>query len=188
MKLLVIACSLNPDSRSAVLADAAAAALRTHAEVEVDEIDLREHDLPLSDSGAAYAAPAVSALSARIAAADAVLLAVPIYNYGVNAAAKNLIELTGRAWTGKAVGFLCAAGGRGSYMSVLPLANALMLDFRCLILPRFVYATGEDFEEAEGHPTLAPPVAERVQRLAEETARLVRGLHAVDEAEVAATR
>ncbi len=72
---------------------------------------------------------------------------MPIYNYDVNAAAKNLIELTGRAWTNKVVAFLCAAGGQGSYMSVMPLANSLMLDFRCVIVPRFVYATGEHFDD-----------------------------------------
>jgi FMN reductase len=30
-------------------------------------------------------------------------------------------------------------------MSLMPFANSLMLDFRCLILPRFVYATGNAF-------------------------------------------
>ena len=42
-------------------------------------------------------------------AADAILLAVPIYNYDVNAAAKNLVEHTGSAWENKIVGFLAAA-------------------------------------------------------------------------------
>ena len=28
----------------------------------------------------------------------------------------------------------------------MSLANSLMLDFRCLILPRFVFATGKAFE------------------------------------------
>ena len=46
--------------------------------------------------------------------------------------------MAGRAFTGKPVGFVCAAGGRSSYMAVLGLANSLMLDFRCLIVPRFV--------------------------------------------------
>jgi hypothetical protein len=30
-------------------------------------------------------------------------------------------------------------------MSVMAIANSLMLDFRCIVLPRFVYATGSDF-------------------------------------------
>ena len=40
----------------------------------------------------------------------------------------------------------CAAGGGGSYMSVMPFANSLMLDFRCLVVPRFVYTTGAAFD------------------------------------------
>ncbi len=175
VNILILACSLNPDSRSALLADAAAAALRDRlAEVEV--VDLREVELPLCDGGSAYAAPAVGELAAKISAADAVLLAVPIYNYDVNAAAKNLIELTGRAWTNQVVGFLCAAGGKSSYMSVMPVANSLMLDFRCLILPRFVYATGDDFDG----DALREPIQQRVDQLAEDTHRLALALQTSD--------
>ena len=72
--------------------------------------------------------------------ADAILLAVPIYNYDVNSAAKNLVEMTGDAWNEKVVGFVCTAGGHGGFMSVMPFANSLMLDFRCVIIPRFVYS------------------------------------------------
>ncbi|SVE00971.1 uncharacterized protein METZ01_LOCUS453825, partial [marine metagenome] len=59
--------------------------------------------------------------------------------------AKNIVELTGTAWSDKPVGFLCTAGGRSSYMSPIGLANSLMLDFRSLIIPRFVYAVKDDF-------------------------------------------
>ena len=61
----------------------------------------------------------------------------------MNAVAKNLVELTGRNWADTVVGFLCSAGGKGSYMAPMGLANSLMLDFHCLILPRFVYAEEE---------------------------------------------
>jgi len=74
------------------------------------------------------------------------LLAGPIYNYDFSAAAKNFVELTGAdCWSGKVVGFLAAAGGGASYLSVLSLANSLMVDFRCVIIPRFVYADGGAF-------------------------------------------
>lgn len=179
MKVLIFACSLNPASRSAVLAEAAERALAADG-CSTEVVDLREVELPLCDGGSAYAAPAVGDLSGKIAEADAVLLAVPIYNYDANAAAKNLIELTGRAWTGKVVGFLCAAGGRGSFMSVMPLANSLMLDFRCLILPRFVYATGDDFEEGADGETLAGPIGERVGELAGQVRRVAGALKQAD--------
>ena len=45
------------------------------------------------------------------------------------------------------MGFICAAGGKGSYMSPMSFMNSLMLDFRCIIIPRFVYADGDSFDE-----------------------------------------
>jgi len=172
MRILVVFCSLNPDSRSAVLAEQAVAALRG-AGTEVEALDLRTLDLPFCDAGAAYGHPDTHRVQQAVGAADAILLAVPIYNYDVNAAAKNLIELTGKAWSGKAVAFLCAAGGRGSFMSVMPLANSLMLDFRCLILPRFVYVTGQDFDE-EGNAST--DVTRRVDELCVELTQLTTAL------------
>jgi len=174
MRILVVSCSLNADSRSAVLAEYAAAHLR-EAGVEVEALDLRALDLPFCDAGPAYGHADTHRVQRAVAAADAILLAVPIYNYDVNAAAKNLVELTGKAWSGKVVGFCCAAGGRGSFMSVMSLANSLMLDFRCLIVPRFVYVTGRDFDE---HGNAAPDVAQRVGELCAELGRITAALTA----------
>jgi len=67
------------------------------------------------------------------------------YNYDLGAAAKNMIELVGKKMADKPVGLLCAAGGAGSFMAPMSFAGSLMLDFRCLVLPRFVYATGSHF-------------------------------------------
>ena len=180
MKLLVVSCSLNPDSNSFALARHAAAEVRA-AGADADLVDLREHAMPICD-GETCANPSVDALTRHVASADAVLLAVPIYNFDVNAAAKNLIEHTGSAWEGKVVGFLAAAGGQSSYMAVMPMANSLMLDFRCLIVPRFVYATGADF--ADGRVT-SPKIAGRIAQLAAETLRLAGALRAATAAPVA---
>jgi FMN reductase len=91
----------------------------------------------------------------------------------VNAAAKNVLELTGKAWEGKVVGFICAAGGHGSYMSVMPFANSLMLDYRCHIIPRFVYAAPSHIDESTfGDAALN----RRVEELAAETQRVTDAL------------
>ena len=100
-------------------------------------------------------------------------MATPVYNYDVSAAAKNMVELTGSAWEDKVVGFLCAAGGMGSYMSVMSFANSLMLDFRCLIIPRFVYATGDSFN---GDKLTDTKVAKRIGHVASELVRVTTGL------------
>ncbi len=175
MSILVVSCSLNPDSNSFALAEHVTTELRA-AGAEVQLVDLRTHALPICD-GETCTNASVDELTTRVQAADAILLAVPIYNFDVNAAAKNLVEHTGSAWEGKVVGFLAAAGGQASYMSLMPLANSLMLDFRCLIVPRFVYATGGDF--ADGRVTSAR-IAGRIAQLAGEALRLAGALQKAD--------
>lgn len=156
---LVISSSLRPGSLSRQLSELLMHEFGSAAE----HIDLREYPLPLCDGEAAYSDPNVEKLSAKITAARVLFIATPIYNYDANAAVKNLVELTGSAWEDKIVGFLCAAGGHNSYMSIIGLANSLMLDFRCLIIPRFVYATGDDFKD-DRVPKAA--LAKRVAQLA----------------------
>ena len=110
-------------------------------------------DLPLCDADKCYGMPGSKKLSATIESADGILIAAPVYNYDVAAATKNMIELTGSVWEDKIVGFLCAAGGHASYMSVMAYANSLMLDFRCVIIPRFVFATVRGFRRRATSPT-----------------------------------
>lgn len=168
--ILLISASLNPVSNSRVLAHEAARVLAA-AGVSAEVLDLRDHPLPFCDGGAAYADPHVARVQERIARADAVIIASPIYNFDGNAAVKNLIELTGKAWENKTVGFLCAAAGKASFMAIMALANSLMLDFRCLIVPRFVYATGGDFA---GGRLVHEEQIRRVAQLAREIVRLTR--------------
>jgi len=165
----VISCSLRASSRSRLLAEQLVRDLR---ELNGDAAfaDLREYNLPLCDGGAAYKAPGVRPLLELISGARVIFLAVPVYNYYANAAAKNLIELTGDAWEDKIAGFLCAAGGDSSYMSIMNIANSLMLDFRCVILPRFVYATGGDFT---GERISSEDILSRIRQLAA-TATMLR--------------
>ncbi len=70
-------------------------------------------------------------------------------SYDLNAVAKNLLELTGKGWNEKVVGFICKAGRKASFMSVMPFANSLMLDYRCHIIPRFVYVTSDAFHGSD---------------------------------------
>ena len=170
--ILVISSSLHPGSRSRIMARASVNRLQELA-TAVTLFDLAESPLPLCDGATAYGDSNVQQLSGLVENADAILLASPVYNYDVNSAAKNAVELTGRAWTGKIVGMMLAAGGQGSYMSAMGLANSLMLDFRCLIVPRFIYATGESFE---GEALADESIQERVHLLIEDTLRLVNGL------------
>jgi FMN reductase len=143
------------------------------AKVRCEWLDISELGLPLCDADACYTQPGSQKVSKAIEAADGILLATPVYNYDVSAAAKNLVELTGSAWEDKVVGFLCAAGGMNSYMSVMAFANSLMLDFRSVIIPRFVYTTGRAFE---GDDLKDKEVGERIAELADELVRFTEAL------------
>ena len=143
------------------------------ANTDCDWLDLAEMDLPLCDADACYAHPSAKKLSLAIDEADGVLVAAPVYNYDVSASAKNMIELTGSAWDDKIVGFLCAAGGMSSYMSVMAYANSLMLDFRCVVIPRFVFATGDAFDD---DIVTDAKVTSRIEEVAAELVRFATAL------------
>src|SRR6476646_4317457 len=147
-KYLVVSSSGNPTSNSRKMGRIAFRHLQK-AKTDCSWLDLAEMGLPLCDADACYAHPSAKKLSTAVKEADGVIVATPIYNYDVSASAKNMIELTGSVWEDKIVGFLCAAGGMSSYMSVMAYANSLMLDFRCVVIPRFVFATGDAFEDRE---------------------------------------
>ena len=171
-KYLVVSTSGNPSSNSRKMGRMAFNHLQK-AEVQCDWLDLNDLGLPLCDADTCYEQPAAQKLSAAIEAADGIMVAAPVYNYDVSAAAKNMIELTGSAWEDKVVGFLCAAGGMSSYMSVMAYANSLMLDFRCVIIPRFVFATGEVFDDKGVTDT---KIAQRIKQVATELVRFTEAL------------
>ncbi len=173
MTITIFSCSMHPMSRSYVLAKQAEENLKAE-DVDVRFFDLRDYDLDFCGQPEARDNPAVGELRNAVQDSAAVLMAVPIYNFYVNAVAKNLIELTGRAWIYKLVGFMCAAGGQASYMSVMNIANSLMLDFRCLVVPRFVYALGDAFgnDRTEDMFVADEGILERLHELTDMTVKL----------------
>jgi FMN reductase len=171
-KYLVVSTSGNSSSKSRQMGKVAFRRLQ-QLKVNPEWLDLREMELPLCDADACYGAPGAQKLNRAITAADGILVAAPVYNYDVSASAKNMIELTGKAWEDKVVGFLCAAGGMSSYMSVMAYANSLMLDFRSVIVPRFVYATGSAFGPDE---VTDGKVVGRIEQVVAELVRFTEAL------------
>jgi FMN reductase len=163
MAYLVLSCSLNEKSRSRVLARAAAARIED-AGGEANFVDLREHPLPLCDGGMTALHASAQLLARYIMESDGVFLACPVYNFNISSSVKNLVELTGNAWHDKVVAIVCATGGDASYMAHMSIANSLMLDFRSVIVPRFVHAnelevTTEQIVSAETERRLNETVA-----------------------------
>lgn len=169
--VLILSTSLNSQSKSRQLARQAEKEIKALGH-SVDFVNLADYDLPFCDGGQTDQHPQVLELKEKIAKAKGILMACPVYCYDVNAVAKNLIELTGAAWREeKIVGFLLAAGGEGSWMSVMKFANSLMLDFRSVIIPRFVYASGTHFGK---RGLESPEIENRIKDLSETMVRWVK--------------
>ena len=167
----ILSCSLRSGSHSRLLAEQALEDFKAQGQ-EAELIDMAEYSLPYADGETDFSSTVVSELAEKIHSATGLLVATPIYNYGVNAVLKSLIELTGRqGWVDQRVGFLCAAGGQSSYMAIMPFANSLMLDFRCLIVPRFVYCSGGSFQDGR---LVDEKIKERTHQVVEALIHLCR--------------
>jgi len=58
-------------------------------------------------------------------------------------------------------------------MSVMAYANSLMLDFRCVIVPRFTFATSEAFDGAN---IIDKKIVQRVEQVTDELVRFTEAL------------
>jgi len=155
---LVVSTALRPGNKTLTAARFFADRLAAGG-ARIDLLDLAAVALPQCDGGPCYADPGVIAMTTRVAAADLIALCFPVYNYQPNAAAKNLVELTNAAWKDKVVTFVANAGGDRSFLAPLSLANALMVDHRCVIVPQFLYLPPAAFDAA-GAIALDPLAAE----------------------------
>mgnify|MGYP001324856764 CR=1 FL=1 len=136
--------------------------------------DLQDNPLPMCDGDACYDLPEVLDFREKINNAEGIILATPVYNFNVSSSAKNVVELGGRMLYDKIFGFICAAGTKNGYMAVMSLANSLMIDFRCYIIPKFVYATKHDFENGK---ITNSDIKKRIEELGEELIRVSRALN-----------
>ena len=169
---VVVSTALKAGSKTRTAADLTAARLAKEG-MSVDLIDLAAEPLPACDGFACYQDERVHVMTRRVRAADLIAVCFPVYNYQPNAAAKNFVELTNDAWKDKVVTFVANAGGDRSYLAPLPLANALMVDHRCVIVPQFLYLPPAAFDAA-GRVVLDPLTAELFEQQVAAAHRLAR--------------
>lgn len=162
--ILIIGTSLDPESKSQKLARVALD-IACQAGHSAELLDLRDITLPLAGEENCFDDERVVRLKEKMSTFKKFVFCVPVYNYDVSASAKNLLELVGDSWLeNTTIGFICAAGGQWSYMSVMSFANSFMLDFRAWVVPRFVYSVSGDWHNGE---LKNGKVKERIQGLLE---------------------
>lgn len=177
LKLLGICGSLRRQSTNAGLLRAAMAELPDGVTMEIADLSA----VPFYNADLTEKPAAVQQLLAQMAAADALVLACPEYNYSLAPALKNALDWASREpnnalLAGKAAAILGAGGGMGTSRSQYHLRQVcVFLDLHPLNKPEvFANAFAGGFD-ADGNLTdakLIGLVAAQMQALAAWTHRL----------------
>lgn len=182
LNFTVVSASLDPQSRSRRLAQLSRDLLAA-AGHHVTFLDLRDYLLPPFDNDAVFQSPHFQTLHNAVRSADGVVLAAPVYNWSLGSALKTMIEATGAtgesgrrsAWFDQLVTFVCSGGLPHSYMASSSLAASLMLDFKCVVNPYQVYATGSDWLEDGGPNAQVRARLEKTMQVKTELAACLKG-------------
>ena len=125
-RLAVIVASNRPGRIAPAVTEWFVSAAREHGGFEVEVLDLAEIDLPFLDEPdhprlRRYTHQHTRDWSARIEAADALVIVTPEYNYGMPAVLKNALDYLHQEWAYKPVAFVSyggvSAGTRGVQMA-----------------------------------------------------------------------
>lgn len=140
MRILAFAASRRSGSLNRKLIEVAAKMARGEG-AEVDLAKIRDFDMPMYDDdlNEEVGLPAGAlALKKRLERADAIMLAVPEYNYSIPGILKNAIDWVSRArpmpWRGKSIYLMSASpsstgGVRGLWQTRIPLEGCGSLVF-----------------------------------------------------------
>ena len=180
---LVVATSLREGSASRRIAIDACRVLRTVCQRTVDFVDGKDlQHLPRLDDRFSES-NLVTDLTRRVSIAEMIVLISPVYNWSTSALLKCFVEVTGTdetgrrelAWEDKVITFGCIAGTREAYLSWLPIANSLMLDYRCIINPFHLFATESETNGRDQDEEILSHRLSRTLEKGDELARLLRG-------------
>lgn len=149
--------TLHRPSKTGLLVDAILGALAEAVPVEADGVEA--HTIELLDHAAALAAALAPATDAppepsladafeRVAAADIVVVATPVYKGSYTGLLKLFVDFLGQDALVERPVFLAATGGSAAHSLVIEHElRPLFGFFRADTLPSGVYATGADFAD-----------------------------------------
>jgi len=163
MRLVMVVGAATPPGRLNAAVEFLAASLAARRpDAAAETINLAATRLEICDGRKLedYDAATQGAV-ARIGAADAVLLAAPVYRASFPGVLKNLLDLLPvEALRDKPVGIVAMGGSPHHYLGVDGHLRLVLAWFGALTLPNSVYLTGRDF--AEGKLTAESAAADMI--------------------------
>jgi FMN reductase len=178
LSVLGLSGSTRRPSRTSALVRAAAVALDARLDADSRVIELADAaPLLFAALTRAEAPPPAEAILRAVETADILVVATPVYRASYTGALKHLFDLVRfDALAGRPV-ILAATGGSPQHGLVTEhQLRPLLSFFGALTVPTAIYATEADFD---GFALTSPSVLARIDRAADEAARLVAAHPAV---------
>lgn len=175
--LLGIAGSLTPGGTTRTLVDAVLQAAKDRCpEITTAVLDLREVTLSLCDGRPLHEYPDDTPhVVARIQAADAYVIATPIYRGSYTGALKNLLDhVPVEAMMGKVAGLIATGATDHHYLSIDQELRPVLMWFNMHLVPGSVYARGNQLQSGE---IIDEQLRAHVRALGEAVIDLQRLLH-----------
>ena len=149
-KILIIQGSLNPNSKTAIVAKAAEKILQGLENVDCETLDLRSLDMQFCDGRKLqdYNSDAQKAYK-MVDGVDGMIIGMPVYCYSVSGPLKNFIDIIASAMENKPAGILCTAGSSMSYLASSDLAKILAYESHVLSVQPVVCSSYEDFKDGK---------------------------------------
>lgn len=153
VRLAVVIGAATPRGRLHAAATVLGAIARDTHRADMTTIDLAEIELETADGRPLPAHDEVTRdAMARIASAEGVVIASPVYRASIPGVLKNLLDLVPvEALQDKPVGLLAMGGSAHHYLGVDRHLRDILSWFGAVVAPTSVYLTGADF--LDGRPT-----------------------------------
>jgi NAD(P)H-dependent FMN reductase len=184
--LQIIIASTRPGRVGLPVAQWFVGRAQEHGQFDIDVVDLAEINLPFLDEPnhprlRQYTHQHTTDWSARVDAADAFVIVLPEYNYGMPATIKNAIDFLHYEWCYKPVGFVSYGGVSGGTRSVQQLKQVVstlrMFPLTDAVSIPFVHQLIDDAGAVNANETMEQASDALLEELAR-VERVLRGLRA----------
>lgn len=167
VRVVALSGSLRTGSHTRkALAVAVEGARKLGAEVTV--VDLGEWKLPAFDGDPSRSDPEALRFRAAVKAADALLIATPVYHDSLGGMLKNALDLLYEELAGKVAAVIAVGGGRQGQGQALEHLRAVLRETQTWVLPRQVIVPDSEKAFDEAGKATDPEVGARLSQLGQE--------------------